>query len=116
MLIRLSIRFSGLIFASGPGRGAIPRFASGTDPSRGAAPGAVTLHDGTQDRLRDARGPIPGEVEQLRVRLLPVQDDGPVHAVQMQNHVGDVLELRGGGALWRHESHEDAPGTADPGE
>src|SRR2546428_4247418 len=57
-------------------------------------------------RLRDPGRPVPSEAEQLRVRLLPVQDHGTVDAIEVEHDPGEVLELGGRGALRRDESDE----------
>src|SRR2546427_5416156 len=64
------------------------------------------LHDRPKFRLRDPGRPVPGDAEELRVRLLPVQDHGTVDAVQVEDDPREVLELGSRGALRRDESHE----------
>src|SRR2546426_9818583 len=76
----------------------------------------IRSYDRAQVRFRDPAGPVPSEAEQLRVRLLTVEDHGTVDAVQMKHGPGEVLQLRGGRALRRDESDEDVLRTADRGE
>src|SRR5688572_9727712 len=105
VLIPLSIRFSDLILGSGGPALFRGRFFSS--------------HDRPQLGLRHAGGPVPGHVEQFRVRLLPVHDDGTVHDIYMEYDVREVLELRGRGALGGHESDDrilcPADGREDAG-
>src|SRR5881397_358614 len=63
-------------------------------------------HDRPKFRLRDPGRPVPGDAEELRVRLLPVQDDGAVDAVEAQHDAGQILQLGGRGALRGDESDE----------
>src|SRR5436853_815119 len=79
----------------------------GSGGMRGFRRGFPDSHDRPQFRLRKATGPVPREVEQLRVRLLSVQDHGAVHAVDPEDRVGQVLELRRGGAVGGDKPHED---------
>src|SRR5256712_11491428 len=75
----------------------------------------IRSYDRAQVRFRDPAGPIPSEAEQLRVRLLTVEDHGTVDAVQMKHDPGEVLQFRGGSGLRRHESDEHVFRPADPG-
>src|SRR3989475_472525 len=64
------------------------------------------LHDRPKFRLRDPGRPVPGDAEELRVRLLPVQDHGTVDAIQVEHAPGEVLQLGRGGALGGDEPDE----------
>src|SRR2546422_2301367 len=64
------------------------------------------LHDRPKFRLRDPGRPVPGDAEELRVRLLPVQDHGTVDAIQVEHDPGEVLQLGRGGALGGDEPDE----------
>src|SRR2546425_11181181 len=97
-----SIRFSILILAD--------REESGVSGDE------IRSHDRPKVRLRDPSGPVPGEAEQLRVRLLPVQDHGSVDAVQVEHDPGEILELGGRGGLRRDESDEHVFRPPDRGE
>src|SRR5207249_7551636 len=88
----------------------------GSGGRRRIAPTQCGSHDRSQDRPREPSGQVPREVEQLRVRLLSVEDDGAVDAVDPEDGVREVLELRGRRALRRHEPHEHVVGPADRGE
>src|SRR2546425_1476390 len=57
--------------------------------------------------------PVPGHVEQLRIRLRAVQDHGAVDYVQMKHDPCEVLQFRGGGALRGDEPDEDVFRSAD---
>src|SRR5437773_4487900 len=63
-------------------------------------------YDRPQVRDQKATGPVPREVEQLRVRLLSVEDHGAVHTVDPEDRVGQVLELRRGRAVGRDKPDE----------
>src|SRR2546422_1799153 len=71
------------------------------------------LHDRPKFRLRNPGRPVPGDAEELRVGLLPVQDHGTVDAVQVEHNPGEILELGGRGALRRDESDEHVLRTPD---
>src|SRR2546426_299195 len=64
------------------------------------------LHDRPKFRLRDPGRPVPGDAEELRVRLLPVQNHGTVDAIQVEHDPGEVLQLGRGGALGGDEPDE----------
>src|SRR3989441_2364686 len=70
-------------------------------------------HNRPQLRLGHSGGPVPGHVEQLRVRLRPVQDHGAVDDVQVKHDAREVLEFRGGGALRGDEPDEHVFRAAD---
>src|SRR5712692_9701892 len=96
---------------SSPIRFSILIFADREEP--GHFRDEVRSHDRSEFRLRHPGRPVPAEAEQLRVRLLPVQDHGAVDAVQVEHDPGEVLQLRGRGALGGDESDEDVFRSAD---
>src|SRR5438552_10669537 len=88
----------------------------GSGGRRRISPTQCGSHDRSQDRPREPSGQVPREVEQLRVRLLSVEDDGSVDAVDPEDGVGEVFELRGRRALRRCAPHEQVFGPANRGE
>src|SRR5712664_1574429 len=73
-------------------------------------------HDWAELRLRNSRGPVPGKVEQTRVRLLSIHDDGTIHAFDMEHDVRDVLQLGGRRGAGCDEAYERVLRAADRGE